>query len=208
MIKQFYFKLLSLALVICFLSIWMLNISIWPMGRTLSGATRMDQEVMVMKRYSTVPKTPAWLEHDHFLVSYSGHSLWVGSYPSEQMQLVYSTAPANRVRPCISTDIVNIYQNHSSSSSYHAASTDIPDPHSPLFPIVHSPLGRSSGLHSVSSQSCWMYVRAGRPAFAQPYVGVHWSASLMSSSPASPAVSCVSGSSNLYIFHDERQVAV
>ena len=42
--------------------------------------------------------------------------------------------------------------------------------------------GRSSGLHSVSSQSCWMYVRAGRPAFARPYVGVHKSTSLMSSS--------------------------
>ena len=41
---------------------------------------------------------------------------------------------------------------------------------------------RSSGLHPVSSQSCCMYVRAGRPAFARPYVGVHWSTSLMSSS--------------------------
>ena len=42
--------------------------------------------------------------------------------------------------------------------------------------------GRSSGLHSVSSHSCCMYVRAGRPAFARPYVGVHRSTSLMSSS--------------------------
>ena len=40
---------------------------------------------------------------------------------------------------------------------------------------------RSSGLHPVSSQSCFMYVRAGCPAFARPYVGVHWSTSLMSS---------------------------
>ena len=43
--------------------------------------------------------------------------------------------------------------------------------------------GRSSGLHPVSSQSCSMYVRAGRPAFARPHVGVHRSTSLMSSSP-------------------------
>ena len=43
--------------------------------------------------------------------------------------------------------------------------------------------GRSSGLHPVSSHSCWMYVRAGRPAFARPYVGVHRSTSLMRSSP-------------------------
>ena len=40
---------------------------------------------------------------------------------------------------------------------------------------------RSSGLHPVSSQSCCMYVRAGRPAFARPYVWVHTSTSFMSS---------------------------
>ena len=42
--------------------------------------------------------------------------------------------------------------------------------------------GRSLGLHPVSSLSCCMYVRAGRPAFAWPYAGVHRSTSLMSSS--------------------------
>ena len=42
--------------------------------------------------------------------------------------------------------------------------------------------GRSSGLHLVSSHSCCMYVRAGCPAFAWPYVGVHRCTSLMSSS--------------------------
>ena len=42
--------------------------------------------------------------------------------------------------------------------------------------------GRSSELHPVSSHSCWMYVRAGCPAFARPYVGIHRSTSLMSSS--------------------------
>ena len=41
---------------------------------------------------------------------------------------------------------------------------------------------RSSGQHPISSHSCWMYVCAGRPAFAQPCVGVHKSTSLMSSS--------------------------
>ena len=43
-------------------------------------------------------------------------------------------------------------------------------------------LGRSSGQHPVSSHSCWMYVRAGRPDFARPCVGIHKSTSLMSSS--------------------------
>ena len=42
--------------------------------------------------------------------------------------------------------------------------------------------GRSSGLHSISSQSCCMYVRAGHPGFPRPYVGVHRSTSFMSSS--------------------------
>ena len=42
--------------------------------------------------------------------------------------------------------------------------------------------GRSSGLHPVSSHSCCMYVRAGHPAFAWPYAGVHRSTSIMSSS--------------------------
>ena len=42
--------------------------------------------------------------------------------------------------------------------------------------------GRSSGLHPVSSQSYCMYVLAGRPALRRPYVGVHRSTSLMSSS--------------------------
>ena len=42
--------------------------------------------------------------------------------------------------------------------------------------------GKSSGLYPVSSHSCCMHVRAVRPAFARPYVGVHRSISLMSSS--------------------------
>ena len=50
----------------------------------------------------------------------------------------------------------------SSSSSYRAGSTDIPDPLSPSS-LSFIALGRSSGQHPVSSHSCWMYVRAGRP---------------------------------------------
>ena len=49
-----------------------------------------------------------------------------------------------------------------------------------LFSLSFIASGRSSGLHPVSSHSCCMYVRAGRPAFAWPYVGVHRSTSLMS----------------------------
>ena len=39
--------------------------------------------------------------------------------------------------------------------------------------------GRFSELQPVSSQSCCMYVRAGRLAFEWPYVGFHWNTSLM-----------------------------
>ena len=42
--------------------------------------------------------------------------------------------------------------------------------------------GRSSGIHPVSSHSCCMNVRAGRPAFDWPYSGVHRSTSLTISS--------------------------
>ena len=77
-------------------------------------------------------------------------------------------------------EIIYIYIS-SSSSSYRAGSTDIPDlsRHSSLSFIA---LGKSSGQQPVSSHSCWMYVRAGRPAFARPCVGIHKSTSLMSSS--------------------------
>ena len=50
------------------------------------------------------------------------------------------------------------------------------------FSLSFIAFGRSSGLHPVSSHSCCMYVRTGRPAVAWPYVGVHRSTSLMSSS--------------------------
>ena len=50
------------------------------------------------------------------------------------------------------------------------------------FSLSFIAFGRSSGLHPVSSHSCCMYVRAGRPAIAWPYAGVHKSTSLMSSS--------------------------
>ena len=72
----------------------------------------------------------------------------------------------------------------SSSSSCRAANTDIRDSLSLSrhFSLSFSATGRSLGLHPISSQSCCMYVRAGRPAFERPYVGVHSSTSLMSSS--------------------------
>ena len=66
------------------------------------------------------------------------------------------------------------------SSSYRAASTDIPDPLSPLLPIIHRFWQVFRATSRILTQL--LYVRAGRPAFAWPYAGVHRSTSLMSSS--------------------------
>ena len=41
--------------------------------------------------------------------------------------------------------------------------------------------GKSFGLHPLSSHCCCMYVLAGHPAFARPYMRVHRSTSFMSS---------------------------
>ena len=71
------------------------------------------------------------------------------------------------------------------------------------FSLTFIASGWSSGLHFVSSHSYCMYVRAGHPAFARPYVGVHRSTSLLSSSlllQQCPA--CLDS------FRDGRQVAV
>ena len=69
-----------------------------------------------------------------------------------------------------------------SSSSRRAASMDIPDPLSLHISLSFIAFGRSSGEHPVSSHSCCMNVRAGRPAFDWPYAGVHRSTSLTISS--------------------------
>ena len=69
----------------------------------------------------------------------------------------------------------------SSSSSCRTANTDIPDPLSPLLPIIHR-FRQVFRATSVSLNSCCMYVRAGRPAFAWLYTRFHGSTSLMSSS--------------------------
>ena len=73
------------------------------------------------------------------------------------------------------------YSSSSSSSSCRALAR-ISLTLSRHFSLSFIASGRSSGLHPVSSHRCCMYVLAGRPAFVRPYVGVHGSTSLMSSS--------------------------
>ena len=95
----------------------------------------------------------------------------------------------------------------SSSSSCRAACADIPDRLSPFLPIIH----RLRQVFSVTSRVLTQLL----------YVGSCWSShscTSMCGGPqeyiayelvlASPAVSCVSGSSNLYSFCDGGQVSV
>ena len=69
---------------------------------------------------------------------------------------------------------VRTHKPSSSSSSCRAAIL------SRQFSLSFTASGSYSALHPVSSHSCCMYVRVGRPAFAWPYVGVHRSTSLIS----------------------------
>ena len=85
----------------------------------------------------------------------------------------------------------------SSSLSYRATSTDIPDPLLPLHTIIHR---------------LWQVFRATSRFITELlYVGLSWSSCFCGGPQeyitdefflASLAVSCISGSSNLYSFHD------
>ena len=90
------------------------------------------------------------------------------------------------VRPCLSlsltTETMTPRKNHHHHHHHVVLLARISLTFSRHFSLSFIASGRSSGPHPVSSHSCCMYVRAGRPAFARPYVWVHRSTSLMSSS--------------------------
>ena len=74
--------------------------SIWPINRTLSGVTTPSQNgpesdgnkgVLRLPQSSSITGTSP----SDCLVSYPGHSLGGGSYPSAEMQVVYSTSPVD-----------------------------------------------------------------------------------------------------------------
>ena len=90
--------------------------------------------------------------------------MW-GSYSSAEIHCIQIHADQNRY----------IYHHHHIALVARISLTL--SRHSSLSFIA---LGRSSGQQPVSSHSCWMYVRAGHPAFARPCVGIHKSTSLMS----------------------------
>ena len=77
----------------------MSNSSIWPIDRTLSGSTTQGQSVPASNGIEGVlyiPQSSSITEASlsDCLVSYPGYLLGE-SYPSAEMQSVYSTSPAN-----------------------------------------------------------------------------------------------------------------
>ena len=104
---------------------------------------------------------------------------------------------------CVSTLLLPLVVLILTSSSCRAASTNIPDPLSPLLPIVHRlwQVFRATSrilteLLNVCSSwpSCFCPAIWGGPSDEITYELF----------PASPAVSCMSGSSNLDSFRDGR----
>ena len=77
--------------------------SIETIDRALSGATTLGQSgpgSNVKEGVLCIPQSPSipGTSPSDCLVSYPGHSGWGGSYPSAEMQSVYSTAPADRAK--------------------------------------------------------------------------------------------------------------
>ena len=78
----------------------MSNNSIWPIDRTLSGVTTPGQsepESNGNEGVLCIPQSPSITGASPLdgLVSYWGHSLGGGSYPSAEMYSAYSPAPAD-----------------------------------------------------------------------------------------------------------------
>ena len=88
--------------------------------------------------------------------------------------------PPERITAEISHESINwIYSDHHHYPVVPQAQISLNLFH---FSLSFIASGSSSELHPISSHSCCIYVQAGRPAFARPYVGVHRSTSLMNSS--------------------------
>ena len=74
--------------------------SIWSIDRTLLPLwAKVKLGTMAMKGYILQHSSITGTSPSDCLVSYPGHSLWVGrSWLSAELQLVYSTAPTDRAR--------------------------------------------------------------------------------------------------------------
>ena len=154
--------------------------SIWPIERTLSGASTPGQNrPEIISQSSCITGTSP----SNYLVSYTGHSLRE-SYPSVEKLLVYSTAPAKwanvsisvytntYVYVCTFVDIRGVYDNFPDFFFVWA-----------LLLIVHS--WNSSPLRSnhlrLQCTCCTVPTTSGRP-HGSPLV---WACQWLSSQPLS-----------------------
>ena len=124
------------------------------------------------------------------------HQLWQSGFGR-----VYSNSNSNCCCSCsFEAEIIKIGQSsHKMYSNYHhhhvAPLARISLTLSRHFSLSFIASGRSLGLHPVSSHSCCMYVCTSICGGPQEYIAYELVF-------ASPAVSRVSGSSNLYSFRD------
>ena len=132
---------------------------------------RVDLGAIAMKGYSAFPKAPVLLE------------------PHQDTRWEEELTPLQRSSRCILQPqptghlyMIKVYIYIYISNHHVVPLARISLTLSRYFSLSFIAFGRSSGLHPVSLHSCCMYVRAGSPAFAWPYAGVHRSTSLMSSS--------------------------
>ena len=83
----------------------------------LPRRVRVDLGAMAMKECSAFPKAPASLEpHHQIVLCHIPDTRWGGSYPSAEVQSVYSTSPADwaiywRLYRLVSCQIVYEWQN-------------------------------------------------------------------------------------------------
>ena len=136
------------------------------------------------RRRSSLNSNPLNSSLKIVLVSYSTRAEGFGKYGYIPFLKVFvlsgMQSASSRIRTFV-TVYISYDNNHETTDHHHHHHH-----HHHLVPVAHISLtlsrhfslsfiasGRSSGLHSVSSHSCWMYVRAGRPAFARPYVAVY-----------------------------------
>ena len=94
MSKQFYFKQFSLALVH---SLVLFNPKVGPY-QLLPLRTRLDLGMMAINEYPVFPKALVLLKPHHQIFGVIPSTLVGESYPSLEMQSVYSAAPADGAR--------------------------------------------------------------------------------------------------------------
>ena len=161
----------------------LLNSSVWPINRTLTGTTtpvRVDLDVMAMKGFSTFLKAHHQMQ---FSVISRPPIGWVGPWPSTKMQSVYSTAPAKWAwqerRLCLKINIcnINIYEVHAISFQIFFVWA--------LLLIVHtwnsSPL--RCNLFRLQCTCCTIPTTSGRPHGSPLVWACQWSSSQPLSSP-------------------------